>query len=83
MYVCIHFIFIVDREVVGKWDDALSITHLSGVASALFFCGLSKNDLNCSKNPVRGQCNSSSELQLNPNVLKNNGNLGVTALGEN
>lgn len=29
-----------------------------------------------------GQSNS-SELQLNPDVLKSNDNLGVTALGEN
>lgn len=48
MYVCIVCIqAIVDREGVEKWDDALSVPDLSGVASALFFYQLSKNDLSC------------------------------------
>jgi len=73
----------VNRGGVRKWDDALSVAHLSGVASALFFCILPKNDLNCPKNLVQGQHNSSSELQVNPNIFRNNYNMGVTALGEN
>lgn len=39
--------------------------------------------MNCSKNLVWRQRNSSSELQLNPDILKINDNLCVTALCEN
>lgn len=40
MCVYIHSIFTVG---VGKWDDTLPITHLSGVASTLFFAVDSPN----------------------------------------
>lgn len=52
-----------------------------GLLQRSFFCGLSKYDLNCSKNLVQGQCNSSSASQLNPNVLKNNDSLVCYCFG--
>lgn len=64
-YMCVNIYTLYLLEIgkeVEKWDEALSITQLSGVASALLFYGLSRNDLHYFK---KGQCNSSSELQLN------------------
>lgn len=53
-----------------------------GLFQCCFFFGLARNGLNHSKSGlVLGHCNSSFELPLNPNILKNNNCLGVTTLG--
>lgn len=81
IYMYVHTLSLLRKEGIGNWDDAFSVTHLSGLISVLFFFGLARNGLNHSKSLVLGHCNSSSELPLNPNILKNNNCLGVTTLG--